>query len=177
MAFAKIALDIALLDELKEVAPYKEDDDVQFNRGILKTMKDPIILVIDRFLDDSDIYITKLEEDNNFLDEELDDMAEHAIPGSVGDCNRSMFLKILAFYFEQHLTPQFTQSINELCELSNEIPLKDYRKADNFDDENIKAVAAFYVKCINLVDYLYDNNFFEEILPGERDSKMIQTDE
>jgi hypothetical protein len=161
LAFATIALDICFLDELKDVEPYREDDDMMVSRDIFKTMKDPAVLRIDRFLDDTDIYLDQLQQNNNLLDEEVDALGEPLLPGAAEDFERIHYLKMLEVYFKQHMAPKFEQYIGELCEMGNEIPISDYTNTDNCDDENIKSLAGFYVQCFGLIDHLYDNNFYE----------------
>jgi hypothetical protein len=126
-------------------------------------MKDPAILRIDRFLDDSDMYIDQLRDHNNFLEEELNEREDPPLPGAEEKLDRTYFLKMLVVYFDGELAKQYEQFITELCYLGDEIPLTDYANTEDCDDENIKAVAAFYVTSMGLVEDIFDKDFYQEM--------------
>jgi hypothetical protein len=159
LAFGKIALDIAHLDELKELVPYREDPDMEYHRSILKTMKDPAILKIDQFLDDTDIYVDGIIENAQFLTEEMMEIGEPDLPYNSEEFGRTAYLKMLVVFFSTHLEEKFKSNIKVLCDFSNEIPISDPTKIADCEDENIRFIAAFYYKAVEFINYLYNCDF------------------
>lgn len=157
MAFFKIAINICLLDELKELDGFLDEED-EFHRDILDTMKDPIVIRIGQFIKETDQYLDQLDENNNFLDEELDPYGEPLIPDCEEKLDREGQLGLLALYFEDRVS-RLKDYIGELCVINNQIPITNYENTELCDDEDIKSIAGFYAKGLQFVNYLIDNKF------------------
>ncbi|MGH2648483.1 MAG: hypothetical protein ACRDE8_12980, partial [Ginsengibacter sp.] len=146
-AYYKLAMDICLLDELKELDGYMEGE--VFSRNVFETMKDPAVLRIDRFAKETDVFIDRLDEANNFLNEEFNDFDEALMPTCNAKVNRLETLAILMLYTEREVS-KIIPMIDKLCVINEEPPITNYANPPYCNDENVKLIAGFYDKVLEL---------------------------
>lgn len=159
LVFFQIAFDICLLDELKGVKEYM-DYQTDFPRDILGTMKDPFAQQVNQFIIETDPCLDILDNNNHFLDEELDELGPLRMPVSNIELTRQQYMLMLFLYFRDHVS-ELTKIIHELCHLSGLPPITDLTTTTNYEDEDIQALITFYIKGLELIRYIFENN------PGE----------
>jgi hypothetical protein len=147
ISYIHIGFNICLLGELKLLQGYMENE--TFPMDILGTMKDKAALRIHQFATESGELMEKLFEDNNLLDEEMMDYEYEGPPGCEGELDRPHLLGLLCLYTEREVS-KITEFIDKLCYINNDPPLQNYADTSLYDDENIKIMAAFYTKAMEL---------------------------
>ena len=150
-SFIRLGFEICLLDELKELNGYMEGE--SFEMDILGTMEDKAVLRIHRFATESHVLIKKLYKGNNLLTEEIMEYEFDGGPEYEGEVelDRLHLLALLCLYTQREIS-KITGFIDELCYINNDLPLKNYVDTSLYDDENVKIIAAFYVKVMELND-------------------------
>lgn len=159
LVFFQIAFDICLLDELKGVKEYM-DDQTDFPRDILGTMKDPFAQQVNQFIIETDLCLDVLDNNNHFLDEELDESGSVRIPVSNIEFDRQQYMLLIVWYFKAHVS-ELQKIIHELCQISDLPPITDLTSTVNYEDEDIQALITFYIKGVEVIRYIYENNPWE----------------
>ena len=160
-SYIHLGFEICLLGELKELNGYMEGESFEMN--ILGTMEDKAALRIHRFAIETHGLIDKLEEDNNFLTEELMEYENAGWPELAGDVekNRLHLLALLCLYTEREVS-KITEFIDQLCYINNDPPMRNYTDISLYDDENVKIIAAFYAKVLELNDDIIETEIKEK---------------
>ena len=156
MAYGHIAMDICLLDELKILDGFMENE--VFHPDVFESIKDEAVQRINRFLKETTSITKALDEANHFMDEEIDEMEDPPMPAYDGKADRQILLCVLLIYTEKEVS-ELATFINEICELNGYPPITDYANADFYEDENVRLIASFYTKVLELFD-----EFKEEVL-------------
>ena len=160
VSYIHLGFEICLLDEIKELNGYMENE--TFQMDILGTMKDTAALRIHRFATESAELIEKVFENNNFLEEEIDDYEYEGPPGYKGKPDRMHLLVLICLYTDREVS-KITEFIDELCNINNDPPLKNYSDTTLYDDENVKIIAAFYVKARELYDDIIETEINRQV--------------
>ena len=149
MAYGHIALEICLIDKLK--LPDGFMDGETYKPEEFESINDEAVRRIGRFLKETRPITDELYENNHFLDEEGDDYEDPPMPAYDGEADRHILLCVLLVYTEKYVSELITL-INELCELSDCPPLTDYANAEFYDDENLRLIASFYKKVLEMFE-------------------------
>ena len=158
-SYVHLGFEICLLDELKELKGYMENE--TFQMDILGTMQDRAVLRIHQFATESGVLMEKLYEDNNFLEEEIMDYEYEGPPGYEGEPSRLHTLAVLCLYTDREVS-KITEFIDKLCYINNDPPLKNYADTSLYDDENVKILAAFYTRARELYDDIIETEIKEK---------------
>lgn len=159
MAYTRIGLDICLLDELKILDGFMEGE--HFHPDAFETIKDVGVRRIHRFLKETEPITSSFQEINSFLKEEIDTLEDPLMPAYDGKADRHILLFVLLVYTDKDVS-ELATLINELCELNGYPPITDYENADFYEDENVRLIASFYKKVLELFDEFKDEVFEEE---------------
>lgn len=156
MAYAPIAMDIRLLDELMIPDGYMEGE--SFQPDLFDSIQDQAVRRIGRFLKESVPIRKKLKEANHFMDEEIDEFGDPPMPVFDGEADRHTLLGVLLVYTFQDVS-ELADLINDICELNGDPPIKEYANAEFYDDENVRIISLFYKTVLEMFE-----EFKEEVL-------------
>jgi hypothetical protein len=159
IAYCNLAMQICLLDELKELDGYMEGEN--YHQDVFSMIEDKAVQRIYRFLTETDVFAQALDEANNFLNEELDLYGEYATPACLEKLDRSEILGMLLLYTEQ-VVSEIHIFINKLCDINFDPPMTDYANTTGYDDENVKFIAAFYNKVLEMINEFIETQIWLE---------------
>ncbi|MGH2646092.1 MAG: hypothetical protein ACRDE8_00935 [Ginsengibacter sp.] len=148
-SYGNLAMDICILGELSFLDGYMDDE--EFDNEVFSMVEDTAVKRIHRFLVETTHLVTALDEANNFLEEEF---SPHGLPHRASldaEADRMRLIATLIIYTEKKLS-KLAVLINKLCEINLDPPVTNYKLMDSYDDENVKIIAAFYDKVLELTD-------------------------
>ena len=166
MAYGHLAYEICLVDEHK--LPDGFMDGETYNPEVYESINDEAVRRIGRFLKETMPITDVLYENNHFLDEEGDDYEDPLMPAYDGEADHHILLCVLLVYTEQDVSELVTL-INALCELTGYPQLRDYAHAEFYEDENLRLIASFYIKVLEMFE-----EFKKEVMRVEDEKRNRQ---
>ncbi|HUZ61813.1 MAG TPA: hypothetical protein VMU83_23750 [Hanamia sp.] len=130
----------------------------EYHYDVFSMIKDKGVQRIYRFIKETLVISGALNEANKFLDEEVDEYEDPLMPAFDGVADRKTLLCVLLVYTLQEVN-ELPILINKICGLNLDPPMKDFANTDYYDDENVKLIAAFYNKVLEITD-----EFKEEVI-------------
>lgn len=149
MGYSHLAMDICLLDELKILDGFMEGE--TFHSDVFDSIKDPTVQSINRFVKETKVILDELEDANHILPEEIDEFDDPKMPGYEDKADKQIWLAVLLIYSEGMLA-ELTHLRDELCELNGEPAITDFDHIDFYEDENVKSIAIFHQKVMELTN-------------------------
>lgn len=159
MAYCHVGLEICLLDELKILDGFMEGEN--FHPDVFESIKDEGVRRIHRFLKETNLVLDELQELNYFPDEEMDEWEDPLMPAYDGKADRHILLVVLLIYTEKEVS-ELAKLINDICELNGYPPITNYAYAEFYEDENVRIIASFYIKVLELFDEFKEEVFRED---------------
>lgn len=158
MAYTHVGLDICLLDELKVLDGYMEGE--YFHPDAFETIKDEGVRRIHRFIKETNPILDEMDAVNHFRDEEIDELEDPLMPAFDGEADRQTLLAVLLIYTQKEVDELVTL-INDICELTGYPPITDYAHAEFYEDENVRIIASFYKKVLEMCGEFKEEVFRE----------------
>lgn len=127
----------------------------EFNKANIEDSDDPVVIEINKYLDESDNFISALEENNLVSAEDVEIAGDDEPKDAEGkEVKANNYTGLVIFFLTVKTCALIEESLKTLCEIKNEVIPPSFKQLHQYNDGNIQSIAAFYIRLCDIINYL-----------------------